>query len=451
MSLLSGERSLHLTQFGQEVTHGTPVACTAVIPGFSTGIAELDRSPSKINEDYGELAMNEPYRGYYGSRIAKLPFRGDLTFENCMHHFGAAIAGGVTPTLTATGVYLWTYLADLTADTLDSKTIKEGDNLTAYQMSYAMAESLRLSFSTLGAPGNSPWQIDANYIGQDKSPATFDAGAVTPTAPETVMGHLTRLYLGTTSTAWASLTEQVGLLAVDQTIPTGVTPRIYGAGSDVFQFHGRQKPDPTGNWTLFATASTLANLFSPFQTNAGSPVMAEFRARLQALGGQISGTNDGQTITITGSPTGGTFTLTYSTQTTAAIAWNATAAQVQAALWSLPAIGANNVVVTGGPGPATPWVVTFQNQLGDAAVGTITATSSLTGGTAPAIAVTHTATGAGYRKQFTLDTRIRMSAVPVAEDANGATVYRAAVEFVKDATLGGVYQIAVQNGVALLP
>lgn len=449
MSLTSGERSLHLIQFGKEVTHGTPVACTAVVPGFSTGIGDLNRSPSKVNEDYGELAMNEPGRGYYGARVSKLPFRGDLTFENCMHHFGACIAGGVTPTTVATGVYLWTYLADLTADTLDSKTIKEGDNLTAYQMSYAMAESLRLSFSTLGAPGNNPWQIDANYVGQDKSPATFDAGAVTPTGLETIMGHLTRLYLGTTSTAFASLSEQVGLLAVDQTLPSGMTPRIYGGGSDVYQFHGRQKPDPIGNWTLYATSSTLSSLFSPFQTNAGSPVMAEYHARLQALGGQISGTNDQQTVTITGSPTGGTFTLTYATQVTAALAYNATAAQVQAALWNLTAIGPNNVVVTGSAGG--PYLVTFQNQLGDS--GAITAITATTTGLTPSggATITHTTPGAGYRKTFTLDTRIRMSAVPVAEDANGATVLRAAVDFVKDATLGGVYQIAVQNGIATLP
>ena len=49
------------------------------------------------------------------------------------------------------------------------------------------------------------------------------------------------------------------------------------------------------------------------------------------LWGPYSGTTDEvQTVTITGGPTGGTFTLTWGGQTTAAIAYNATAATVQA-------------------------------------------------------------------------------------------------------------------------
>lgn len=451
MSLLSGERSLHLTQVGKETTHGTPVACTAILPGFSTGISELDRSPSKVNEDWGELAMNEPNRGYYGARLAKLPFRGDLTYEGFMYHARSGIEGGVSPTTISTGIYQYEYLADLTSDTLDSQTIKEGDNLTAYQLSYGLVESYRLSFNTLTAPGNAPWQIDVNYIGQDKVPASFDAGAVAPSYWETAMGHLTRCYLGPVATDWASLSEQVGLLAIDQTIPTGVTPRIYGAANDTFQFHGRQKVDPTGNWTFFATAATLSALFSPFQVNSGGPVMAELRARIQARGSNISGTNDVQTLTPSATTaTGGTFTITFGSVTSAPIPFNATASQIQAALWAMSNIGANNVLVTGSLASAI--VVTFTNNQGDSAQTLLTANATaLTGPGSPyTITGVDTTPGSGYRKLMTIDTRIRMSAVPVAEDANGATVYRAAVEWVKDPTLGAIYRVRMQNGVATL-
>src|SRR5262245_46081762 len=77
--------------------------------------------------------------------------------------------------------------------------------------------------------------------------------------------------------------------------------------------------------------------------------------------GELVGTNEVQTVTITGSPTGGTFTLTFGGQTTAPIAYNATAVQVQAALEALSTIGFPNVRVTGGPGPGTAFSVTFQN------------------------------------------------------------------------------------------
>ena len=43
-------------------------------------------------------------------------------------------------------------------------------------------------------------------------------------------------------------------------------------------------------------------------------------------------TADVQTLSLTGGPTSGTFTLTFQAQTTAGIPWNATNAQVQAAL-----------------------------------------------------------------------------------------------------------------------
>jgi hypothetical protein len=105
-------------------------------------------------------------------------------------------------------------------------------------------------------------------------------------------------------------------------------------------------------------------------------------------------TNEVQTVTITGSPTGGTFTLTFNSQTTPAIAYNATAAQVQTALEALSNIDPGDVSVTAGPLPGTAVTVTFGGQyLGDN-VAQMSATGSLTGGSSPAVAVA-TTTGGG--------------------------------------------------------
>ena len=104
------------------------------------------------------------------------------------------------------------------------------------------------------------------------------------------------------------------------------------------------------------------------------------------------GQSEVQRVTITGTPTGGTFTLTYSGQTTAAIARNAVASTVQTALENLSNLAPGDVVVTGGPGPSTPWTVSFGGTLRYTDVSQMTATSSLTGGTSPAVAVTTTQT-----------------------------------------------------------
>ncbi len=105
-------------------------------------------------------------------------------------------------------------------------------------------------------------------------------------------------------------------------------------------------------------------------------------------------TSEGQTVTITGTPTGGTFTLTWQGETTAAIAYNATAAAVEAALEALSVVNVGDVTVTGGPGPGTAYVVTFGGQYAGENVAAMTASgASLTGGSSPAIAVTTSTAG----------------------------------------------------------
>lgn len=101
-----------------------------------------------------------------------------------------------------------------------------------------------------------------------------------------------------------------------------------------------------------------------------------------------TGTNEVQRATITGTPTGGTFTLTYAGQTTAGIAYNAASAAVQTALENLSNLAPGDVVVTGGPGPGTPYTFTFGGTLAGTDVAQMTATGSFTGGTTPTIAVT---------------------------------------------------------------
>jgi hypothetical protein len=107
-----------------------------------------------------------------------------------------------------------------------------------------------------------------------------------------------------------------------------------------------------------------------------------------------------QTVTITGTPTGGSFTLTFDGQTTASIAFDATNSAVDTALEALSNIGVGEVTVTGGPGPGSPFTVTFASSLGN--VPLMTATSSLTGGTSPTVTVTAPTQGTnltaiGYR------------------------------------------------------
>lgn len=83
------------------------------------------------------------------------------------------------------------------------------------------------------------------------------------------------------------------------------------------------------------------------------------------------------TATITGTPTGGTFTLSVGSATTAPITYNATASAVQSALNALSGVTASVTGTAGGP-----YTVTLTNG------GTLTASGAgLTGGTTPNVTV----------------------------------------------------------------
>lgn len=101
---------------------------------------------------------------------------------------------------------------------------------------------------------------------------------------------------------------------------------------------------------------------------------------------QDVGTNEVQTLSATGA-TAGTFTLTFLGQTTTALQWNDSAANVQAALRALNNVAAADVTATGGPLNTTPIVITFAGAYASTDVPTLVATQTLTT-TQPTVTVT---------------------------------------------------------------
>lgn len=93
-----------------------------------------------------------------------------------------------------------------------------------------------------------------------------------------------------------------------------------------------------------------------------------------------SGINELQLIA--SDATAGTFTITFSGQTTTGLAWNVSAAAMQTALLALSSIGAGNISVTGGTGA---WYVEFIGTLAAANQPKMTVTNTLTGGSASVI------------------------------------------------------------------
>lgn len=141
----------------------------------------------------------------------------------------------------------------------------------------------------------------------------------------------------------------------------------------------------------YQAPDTLLNaVIDPLQVCTPDPNIFEF-----LIGGAVILTpSEVQRITITGAPTGGTFTLTFNSQTTAGIAYNATASAVQSALEALSNINPGDVVCDGGPLPGSFVTVTFGGQYAGTDVTQMTASGAgLTGGTTPTVTVTTTTSG----------------------------------------------------------
>lgn len=116
-----------------------------------------------------------------------------------------------------------------------------------------------------------------------------------------------------------------------------------------------------GDFTLQFGGQTTAPI--PFNTDN-----TELEAKLKALPSvglfdlnvRSKVTNEVQTVTLTGEPTSGTFTLTYDGYTTDPIPWNATAATVELRIGGLPNINAGDIKVDREAFKRySPWKITF--------------------------------------------------------------------------------------------
>ena len=109
------------------------------------------------------------------------------------------------------------------------------------------------------------------------------------------------------------------------------------------------------------------------------------------VGNGVDSDNEVQIVTVTGGPTGGTFTLSFGGETTGTIAHDADAATVEAAFEALATVGAGNGTVTGSAGG--PWTIEFTGDLAGASQDLVTADGDgLTGGTTPGVTVAQVST-----------------------------------------------------------
>ena len=171
-----------------------------------------------------------------------------------------------------------------------------------------------------------------------------------------------------------------------------------GAYRHTFALRTRGYSDPRGFTIQKGETSRCeeANylLFTSFSQSTGRSeggvTASGMASKIDTNATYATGANEVQTLTISGSPTGGTFKLRYRGVTTAALAYNINAAALQTAIQGLSSVGAGNML-TSGSGPITiTGAAAFAGQLLDLIE---VVESALTGGTSPTVTVVKTTPG----------------------------------------------------------
>ncbi len=196
------------------------------------------------------------------------------------------------------------------------------------------------------------------------------------------------------STAYAVWTAPLGT-----TLPTTVTTAPGAGWYEVGYLSDdgiTETRDVNENLIYDLLGSLIRNVRNQEQRSFGFTALEDNRVvrELKYVGSTLAstaGTAEVQTATVTGTPTGGTFTLTGGyggTATTAPIAYNAASAVVQTAVQALP--GFSGVTVSGSAGG--PYTITFPASLGN--VAQISANGAqLTGGSSPNVTTATTTPG----------------------------------------------------------
>ncbi len=344
--------ALNITGTGP--SDGTPFTCTAsTTDAGSTILVETLTEGSPGTNEIQQVSLGSASSGTW-----TLTFQGQTT---------AALAYNISAAALTTAVNLLSNVASgdlvITGDdggpfTIEFKQAYANTNVSLITGNGASLDGgTAVSVATVTEGGGGTTELQTVDFGTVTN-VTYVLTITDPDTAETfAFGELT----ASSAATWQDRANAELILA-------GSSGRVVvtDLGASVYQY------EFTGSWVGKDMALMTADdvLITVTETRAGA----------------AGGTGEVQKITLTGGPTGGTFTLTFDGQTTSAIAYNASALTIESDLEGLSTI--TGVTVTGDSGG--PWTVTFVDPTGDVSLISGNA-ASLTGG-AVTVATTQAAT-----------------------------------------------------------
>ncbi len=422
-------------QIGKETTAGTPVAATRIAYFNDDGTLSRNRDsrPHRFAVGRRDNVLSHTQGPVQAAGSVGLPMSGSEILEL----LAIGVRGGVSPS-TPTGATSGRRWVHKPGD-LDSATVEWDDAARVWQAAGVRADQIQIQ----GA-ANEANEITATLFATALELGSL-TGALSDRVPTFMEGFQTLFYLDAFG-AVPGTTQVPGVLRNWQVQLQNNLGRIYTADNrNAARRVVSGMLDVSAQFTFDAYPSQAATEFANWDGDT------KRTARLAFLGPNASieaAINEVQTVTITGSPTGGTVTLVVLGQTTATIAFNAAAGAVQTAINNaLAALGSTYTVgVSGSAGG--PYTVTF-NGTGVAGrnVPLMTlGTNALTGGTSPTISVVETTPGYSGGEEVMVDIPGAWSAFNLGGSADGIRTYELSMQGVYEpTTLAAMLAITCQN------
>ena len=251
-----GEVALRFLQMGLESVKGTPVAATRILMARITN-PNFNRPREFVEEDRGTLVGASRFIGGVDDYAFSIDAEG-ANYEQLPMLFSTCVKGDVSPVNFATAAYRYTFTPQTTAtgDDLDSATVEFGDDSQEFECEYAEGTGFTLGFDTLAVGQASPVKFTGNYLTQSLASNTKTAGLSVPTV-NTILATGANFYLGSTSTAFGSLSEVTAhLRSFNMDYQNGLGRKVFvgdgttfsniGRGRRVVTFTGTVEGDSTG-------------------------------------------------------------------------------------------------------------------------------------------------------------------------------------------------------------
>jgi hypothetical protein len=422
-------------QIGKEVTAGTAVAATRKLYTREPALT-IERDPrihrfATTTRDNVRAYTNGPVMA--GGSLS-MPMSADEILEMLL----ISVQGSVTPTTPsgATNARLWTFKP---AGALDSATLEWADGSRTWQGVGFKGNSIEIT----GA-ANEANDLNIELFGNDVVAGSL-TGALSERVPTFFEGWQTRFYCDAFA-ATPGTTPVPGVLRNWTVSINNNLARVYTADNTLSANRlTAGELDMTASLTFDAYASRSLTEFNNWAAGTQRLVRLEF---LGPADGIEAGVNEVQTLSTTGTPAGGNFTLVVLGQTTGTIAYNAAAADVVTAInTALAVLGTGHTVgATGGPLPSNIPITFSGAQVSGRDIPAITVgTNSLTGGTSPAPAIAQTTAGVSGRRRVQVDLPGAWTAVNLGGSADGVRTYEFSYQPIYQTTLAAMGQILVQT------